>query len=107
MEVKELSQREKRAFKNIKYAANDLIGGLENTLLDYDKDSTEYKSAQAFLSNHDALVNELYNMSINAIYGDGFCAFSNAAELYLRDIRFCGKDRLIEFCENRVSKLGY
>ena len=35
MKVSEMNQIQKKAFYNIKYAANDLLGGLENTLLDY------------------------------------------------------------------------
>lgn len=34
-----MDQRQKKAFYNIKWAANDLLGGLENTLLDYPEDS--------------------------------------------------------------------
>lgn len=43
MKVSEMNQRQKKAFYNIKYAAYDLIGGLENTLMDYPEDSDEYK----------------------------------------------------------------
>ena len=38
MKVSEMNAREKKAFYNIKHAANDLLGGLENTLLDYAPD---------------------------------------------------------------------
>lgn len=33
-----MDQRQKKAFYNIRWAANDLLGGLENTLLDYKED---------------------------------------------------------------------
>ena len=56
MKVSEMNARQKKAFYNIYWAANDLIGGLENTLLDYPEDSEEYKSAYALLKDHNRLV---------------------------------------------------
>lgn len=55
-----MDQRQKKAYYNIKWAANDLLGGLENTLLDYPEDSDEYKSAYEFLHDHDRLVKRLH-----------------------------------------------
>ena len=107
MKVSEMNERQKKAFYNIKYAAYDLLGGLENTLLDYSEDSEEYKSAKALLDNHDALVEELYRMATSAIYKDGACWLGKGAEMEIRDINFCGKEWLIERCEKRISKEGY
>ena len=59
MKISEMNVRQKKAFFNVYWAANDLIGGLENTLLDYPEDSDEYKSAYAFLNDHDRLVKTL------------------------------------------------
>lgn len=107
MKVSEMNERQKKAFYNIKYAAYDLLGGLENTLLDYSEDSEEYKSAKALLGNHDALVKELYRRATSEIYEDGACWFGKSAEMEIRDINFCGKEWLIERCEKRISKEGY
>ena len=101
-----MNQREKRAFTNIKYAANWLLGGLENTLLDYPEDSDEYKHAQAMLSNHNRLVATLYDWATTDVYGDGWAGGTNS-DMLVRDIRFCGKEWLMECCEERIKKEGY
>ena len=108
MKVSEMNQRERKAFYNIKHAANDLLGGLENTMLDYEENEPEYISAKALLENHDRLVTELYEMATTAIYGEGYCCFNPAAvQKELRDINFCGKEWLMERCEKRITKEGY
>ena len=107
MKYSECNARQKKAFRNIKFACDWLIGGLENTMLDNLEDSAEYKSAQAKLNDHEALVDELYDMAITDIYDDGCMSFGSAAEKYLKDIRFCGKTWLMERCEARVKKAGY
>lgn len=107
MKVSEMNQRQKKAFYNIYYAANDLLGGLENTMLDYSKDSEEYKSAEALLKDHDRLVKTLYQMATTAIYDEGFCGFSRQDQMAIRDINFCGKKWLMERCEKRITKEGY
>lgn len=92
MKVSEMNQRQKKAFYNIYYAANDLLGGLENTLLDYPKDSDEYMHADAMLHDHDWLVKTLYEMATTAVYGEGFCGFGKAYQMAIREINFCGKE---------------
>lgn len=107
MKVADMNERQKKAFYNIKHAANDLLGGLENTMLDNSKDSEEYKSAERLLNDHDALVKELYSMATTAVYDEGFCGFGKEAQMIIRDINFCGKDWLMERCEKRITKEGY
>lgn len=107
MKVSEMNQRQKKAFYNIKYAADDLLGGLENTLLDYSEDSDEYKSAYLLLHNHDLLVEVLYHNATTCVYGPGYCGFGPEHERFIRDIRFCGKEWLTERCEKRIKKEGY
>lgn len=108
MKVADMNAREKKAFFNIKHAANDLLGGLENTLYDYREDEEEYKNAKAALADHEGLVNRLYRMATTAIYGDGFCCFNDqVVRKELRDINFCGKEWLMERCEKRITKEGY
>ena len=107
MKVSEMNARQKKAFYNIYHASNWLLGGLKNTMLDNEEGSEEYESAKAALADHDGLVAELYRMATTEIYGDGFCAFSDSAEKAIRDIRFCGKDFLMERCEKRIKKAGY
>jgi len=107
MKVSEMNTRQKKAFYNIKHAANWLLGGLENTMLDYPEDSAEYQSAKATLADHGGLVTELYRMATTEIYDEGSCCFNSAAASYLKDIRFYGKDWLMERCEKRIIKEGY
>lgn len=107
MKYADCNERQKKAFRNIAHAASWIIGGLENTLLDYGEETAEYKSAKAKLANHSGLVNEIYAAATTDIYtGDGVF-FGAAAESCLKDIRFCGKEWLMERCEKRVTKLGY
>lgn len=107
MKFSDMNVRQQKAFRNIKYAADDLLGGLENTLLDYDEDSEEYKQAKELLSNHSELVNQLYKRATTELYGPGFCGFGKEAQMIIRDINFCGKDWLMERCEKRITKEGY
>lgn len=107
MKLSECNARQKKAFINIKNAANWIIGGLENTMLDYLPSDEDYKNAQARLSDHEGLVAEIYDAAITEIYGDGFMGFGKEVEKYLKDIRFCGKDWLMARCEARVKKCGY
>lgn len=107
MKLSEMNERQKRAFHNIYWAAQHLLGGLENTLLDYSEDSDDYKSAEALLKNHKELVNRLYEMATTAVYGEGYCGFGKRHQMEIRDINFCGKDWLMERCEKRITKEGY
>ena len=107
MKVSEMNARQKKAFMNIKHAANWYLGGLENTMLDFDEGTEEYESAKATLADHDGLVAALYDMATTEIYGDGCCMFGKSAESYLKDIRLCGKAWLMERCEKRITKEGY
>lgn len=108
MKVSEMNARERKAFYNIKHAANFLLGGLENDLLDYSEEDEEYKSAKSTLADHDGLVATLYDMATTEIYGEGYCCFNPAVVTKeLRDINFCGKAWLMERCERRIVKEGY
>ena len=107
MKLSECNARQKNAYLNIYHAANWLLGGLENVLQDYTPDSEEYKSAKATLEDHEGLVNQLYDMAITDIYDEGSMAFGAGVKSYLRDVRFCGKEWLLERCEKRITKAGY
>lgn len=107
MKVADMDKRQKKAFYNIKYAAMDLLGGLENILLDYSENSEEYKSAKRLLNDHNRLVETLYKRATSEVYGEGFCGFGKAYQMIIRDINFCGKEWLIDCCEKRIAKEGY
>lgn len=107
MKYAEMNERQKKAYRNIVHASNWLIGGLENTVSDYGEDSVEGRNAKYTLDNHELLVNELYDTAISEVYEEGSCQFGKAAEKFLRDIRFCGREWLMERCERRIRKMGY
>ena len=107
MKYSECNARQKKAFMNIKHAANWLLGGLENTMLDNAEGSPEYESAKAQLADHAGLVQEVYNMATTDIYDEGSCFFGASATSALKDIRFCGKEWLMARCEARIKKEGY
>jgi len=107
VKTSEMNERQKKAFFNIKYAACDLIGGLENAASDYPAGSKEHQNAKEALADHAALVSLIYSMATTDIYQEGSVSFGNAAASYIKDIRFCGKEWLMERVESRVRKLGY
>ena len=107
MKYEDMNARQKKAFRNILYAARFTIGGLENTLADNAEDSEEYQNAKAALADHEGLVSEIYYEATHSIYGDGFVQFNQEASSFMKDIRFCGKDWLMERVERRVRKMGY
>lgn len=106
MKVADMNERQKKAFNNIYWAAQHLLGGLENTLLDYPEDSEEYKSAYELLHDHDRLVETLYHEATTAFYEEGICGWGPVYQKYIRDINFCGKEWLMERCEKRITKEG-
>ncbi len=107
MKISEMNAQQKKAFYNIRNAADYLIGGLENTMMDYPEDSEEYREAKATLEDHAFLVNQIYDLALTEIFTEGANIFGGAAEAYLKDIRFCGKDWLMERVEKQVTKAGY
>lgn len=104
MKYAEMNERQKKAFRNVLGAANWIIGGWENTLEDYPEESDEYKSAQNALADHDGLVAAIYQEAINNVH-DYALGFAPASAL--KDIRFCGKEFIMERVEKRVAKMGY
>lgn len=108
MKVAEMNQRQRKAFYNIKWAANDLLGGLENEMMDNKPGSDEYEEAKKALADHEELVKTLYSMATTAIHHEGYCCFNpSTVKMELRDINFCGKEWLMQRCEARIKKEGY
>lgn len=107
MKYSEMNERQKRAYMNIKYAAQWRIGELENILMDYEDTSEEYAYAELCLSDHQALVEEIYNSALSHVYTGDSEYFGPQAEMILRDIRLCGKEWLMERVDRRVTKEGY
>lgn len=107
MKTSDMNARQRKAFFNILHAANWHIGGLENTISDEGEDSEEGKSATAQLADHDELVKTIYDMALTDIYEEGGVMWGAECESYIKDIRFCGKEWLLERVEKRLKKMGY
>lgn len=96
MKLSEMNTRQKIATKLAWEMCGDIVGGFENTLLDYDPSEEEYKNAERLLKDHDALV--------EMIYDD---VMSDTEKIYLKHLRFVGKDFIIERIDRRLKKWGY
>lgn len=107
MRFDECNARQKTAWMNIQHAAEWYIGELENTLSDCSPDSEEYKDAQATLNDHQGLVDEIYHMAITNIYTGSTVKYGSSYSHLISDIKFCGKDWLLERVEKRLQRLGY
>ena len=95
----ELANRtERRAYRFINRLANYYIAGFENTLLDYDEHDEEYIETKATLSDHESLVKDIYDMCMDD---------DDTGRVPTKDIRFCGKGRIMEMCEAVVCAYGY
>lgn len=92
----EMNMKERKAYNNIKNAAIDYIYGLENGCFDSDKDSGEYNDYFTQLNDLESLIEMVYIEAINTVYMNGMVSGGAAAKAYIKDIRFCGKEFLME-----------
>ena len=100
--------RLQKAYENIKYAAYDIIGGLENTMMDYIEEDEEYQEAEKLLSDHKTLVQQVYEAATTCIYGPGYCSWNKKkVEQEIRPINLLGKEKLMHMCDERVTEEGY
>ena len=97
MKISEMNAHQLAAFKLMVSEFNDLIGGLENTLLDNAEDSDNYKEAFEALHGHEYLKNIIYQETVSEAH----------ARVYAVHIGFAGKDWLLERIEKRLVKEGY
>ena len=63
---------EKGLKKNLYYCACFLIGGYENALSDYDKDSEEWQEAKEWLSDRQQMIADILSDGTSLIYMEGF-----------------------------------
>lgn len=96
MKFSECDQRQKKAWRNVKYAASDFIFGQMNGCLDNPEDSEEYKNYMDALSNLEYLINVVYAEAITNVYDEGSCSFGAGAAAFIKDIRFCGKEFIMK-----------
>lgn len=96
--------RKREILANMYYAGCSLIGGLENTLSDYDETDEEYTDAEASLSNHGELVDEIEFMCMTGYYG---CGIEGPQQAYQKHYTFAGKAYIHECAEAVVKVMGY
>lgn len=106
MKLSECNARQRKAFLNVYHACNWIVGGLENTMEDFGKDSEEYKDAEARLNDREGLMENIYDAVITDVYTDGAMMWGANMERYMRDIRFCGKAWIMERIDRRLRKMG-
>ena len=99
-----MNKNEKLARKNIQNCINFELGGYENTLLDYPEDAEEYINAKKFLADHEAIVDYIYQCAVTDFYVEGGVYTDNRI---ICQIKFLGKEKLIEIVDELVSKEGY
>lgn len=99
-----MTKREKLARTNIQNCINFEIGGFENTLLDYSEQDEEYIEAKAFLSDHNEIVQYIYQCAVTGFYIEGGVL---ADEKLISQIKFLGKEKLMSIVEELVTKEGY
>ncbi len=104
MKFKDCDQRQKKAWRNIKYAAIDYIFGLENGCTDSPKGSEDYQSYLADLRNLDGIKELVYQQATTCIFDVGYVGFGAGAESYMKDIRFCGKEFLMKLVDKYCTK---
>ena len=99
-----MTKNEKLARRNIQNCIDFELGGYENALLDYPEGTEEYINAKDFLADHGAIVDYIYDCSVSCFYTEG-CVFPDAR--FIGQIKFLGKQKLIEIVEELVAKEGY
>ena len=99
-----MTKNEKLARRNIQNCINFEIGGYENVLLDYPEDAEEYINAKDFLADHEAIVNYIYDCSVSDFYVEGGVYTDTRL---ISQIKFLGKEKLMEIVEELISKEGY
>lgn len=91
----EMNQHETFANALINRAISEWVGGNENTLLDFDEDSKEYKEAKAMLT-----FENLFDAILSDVMGE-------TEEMWAREVRFAGKQFIEERIEQRLNACGY
>lgn len=97
MKVSEMNTHERLAFELVCDAMSEMIGGYENTMMDYPADSEDYIRAKDFLeSGHQALEDEIYEIVMN-----------DSNDSNLKHLRFAGEKFIRERISKRLTKWGY
>lgn len=98
MKRSEMNAHQRAIFDIMDELTRELIGGNENTLLDFSEEDEEYQDAYNFLhQGHEQLAQFFYDLVM------GHCKAGSNAE----HARFAGSAFLKERIEKRLTKWGY
>ena len=102
--LKPKDDRQREILANMYYAACSWIGGLENTLQDYDEEDEEYIEAQDELSDREILIGNVEAMCLTGYYG---CGIEGPQRPYQKHYTFAGNAFIHQCAEAVVSSMGY
>lgn len=102
IKLSEMNGHQRIAARQIRYAINDIVGGLENTTYDYPVDSEAYQNATATLEDHELLTAMVYDGIMECTYGEGWVHCRPTDE-----VKFAGKDFLMNYIDYRLKREGY
>ena len=92
-DCKTLTGHQKIAYNIIKRTYNNIVGGLENSLMDNEKESEEYQSYFELLHSEEKLASIIAKEVINTLYG--------------RENRFAGKKWILQTIIDKLKEDGY
>lgn len=97
MKFADCNEHQKAAWKLMREIYNDILGGLENTLLDYSEDEEEYQRAKRALADGEGLLVTVYYDTQREATRLGFA----------KHLRFAGEKWLKERIARKLLKDGY
>ena len=102
----ESNQRLVNAYKQVKYCVNDIIGGLDNTIQDYNESDKAYKDAEAALKDNSKLHETIYHAAFfeDTRYFDG--GGQTGCKKFIEDLRFIGADKMHKIVDWMLAYRG-
>ena len=102
--IKPKDSRQAEILANMFYAACSFIGGLENTLSDYDEEDEEYINAKNTLSDKDYVRSEVKYLCMDGFYG---CGIEGPQRAYQKHYNLAGNEFIDKCADAVVTAMGY
>ncbi len=97
MKLSEMNEHQATAYRLMVEVYNDIVGGLENGLMDYEEGTEDYEVCKRALSDGNTLLGEIYVRTQQEATRRGSA----------KHIRFAGEEFLRERIQRRLAKDGY
>lgn len=94
VKMKEMNKHQKIAAKQVKYAIDYIVGGLENSVQDGYLDEMPSKAD---------MVEDVYSEMMNCSFGPGSCHSGRPVE----EVKFAGTEFIKFYINHRLTKEGY